>query len=108
MLVFAACIYGETTIFGKYYKDALRSLSLHVSTARLRVSVYIIKMLAARCCCMHQWRDRDFWYMLYQKLIILPEAYQVRCVSLYYVVENSLSLYETTARPQFSVIYYTR
>ena len=40
------------------------------------------------------WNERKmpflkYGFHLYQKLIILPEAYQVRSVFLYHVVENS-------------------
>ena len=60
----AACNNGETTIFGIYYQEALCSPLLRVSTAILRYSVYIMKMLSARPCCRQQWRERDFRYII--------------------------------------------
>ena len=63
VLAVDACINGETAIFGKYYKEALCSPLLHVSTARLRFSAHIKKKLFARRCSMHQWRDRNFRYI---------------------------------------------
>ena len=44
MLVFAACINVETTIFSVYYKEALGSLLLLAAIARPRFLVYIMKI----------------------------------------------------------------
>ena len=54
VLAGATCINGETAIFGIYYKEALCSPLKHISTARPRFSVYIIKKLSARRCNMYQ------------------------------------------------------
>ena len=62
-LALAACNNVNNTIFGIYYKDATRSPFQHPSMARTSFSVYIIKKLCAHCCCMHQWRGHDFWYV---------------------------------------------
>ena len=62
------CMNGETTIFGLCYKEALCWSLLHVSTSRLQFSVYIIKRFLDRCCCMQQWPDHDFRYILWKSL----------------------------------------
>ena len=84
-LAVAACMSGETAIFRMcckealclplhvysngailsiYYKEAPSSLLLHASVARPQFSVYIIKKLVARSCCMHEGQDRNSLYML--------------------------------------------
>ena len=64
MLTIATCINVEIVSFGIYDKEGLCSLLLHASTTRLQFLVYIMKKLMVRHYCMHEWRDRDFRYML--------------------------------------------
>ena len=87
VLAVTACNNGETASFGINCKEALCSLLLHASAARLQVSVDSTKRLSAHCCCMHQWRDWDFQYM---------------CIC-HRKALSSLSLHATMARQRVSV-----
>ena len=79
--LFAACINGEISIFGSYYKEALGSPLLYATMARSRFSVYIIEKHCARRCNMYQRRHRDFRYTLYIHVFVLYSHYGYRISS---------------------------
>ena len=62
-LAIVAWINGETAFFGTCYKALYWSL-LHLSTARPRFLVGIIKKLCARHCRLYEWWECKFRYVL--------------------------------------------
>ena len=65
-------------IFGIHHKEALCSPLLHGYMVRLQFSVYIIKKPCAHHCCMHEWRDCKFRYILYCDFLVYSASLPLR------------------------------
>ena len=97
---------GVTVIFGVSYKEVLCLLSPHAPTARLQLSVCIVKNLCTCCCYIYQWRVREFLHMSWRSSVLAITACnnsEIAIFSIYY--KEALYpplLYASMARPWFS------